>query len=145
MSTRGQGHCFTFVQGHSDLYSQTFALKLLDTSMSNFMWHLYDLGNIIKVCSNDVGHMTKMGIMPIYGFKSSLKYLSHRHTCHKLWTKICEIRKKFKGDLIKFCESFTKITLELPQNSQKPLFRCKKLIKNTTKCDLCLFLHEMCC
>ena len=31
------------------------------------------------------------------------------------------IRQIFKGDLIQFCESFTKITLKLPQNSQKPL------------------------
>ena len=28
------------------------------------------------------------------------------HTCHKLWTKICEIRQNFKGDLTKFCEIF---------------------------------------
>ena len=25
MSTRGQGHCLTFVQGHSDLYFQTYS------------------------------------------------------------------------------------------------------------------------
>ena len=62
-----------------------------------------------------------------------------------LWTEICEIWQIFKGDLIKFFEIFTKITLELPQNSQKPLFKCKKLVINTTKCDLCLFLHKMCC
>ena len=49
------------------------------------------------------------------------------------------------GDLKKSCEILTKITLELPQNSQKPLFKCKKLVINTTKCDLCLFLHKMCC
>ena len=67
------------------------------------------------------------------------------HTCHKLWTEICEIRQIFKGDLINFCDIFTKITLERPQNSQKPLFKCKKLVINTTKCDLCLFLHKMCC
>ena len=72
-------------------------------------------------------------------------YLQNSHTCHKLWTEICEIRKNFKGDLIKFCEIFTKITLELPQNSQKPLFWCKKLVINKTKSDLCLFLHKMCC
>ena len=30
------------------------------------------------------------------------------HTCHELWTEICEI--------------FTKITLELSQNGQKPSF-----------------------
>ena len=71
--------------------------------------------------------------------------LTNCHTWHKLLTEICEIRQFFKGDLIKFCEIFTKITLELPQNSQKPLFKCKKLVKNTAKCDLCLFLHKMCC
>ena len=50
-----------------------------------------------------------------------------------------------KGDLIKFCKVFTKITLELPKNSQKPSFKCKKLVINAAKCDLCLFLHQMCC
>ena len=52
-------------------------------------------------------------------------YLDHRYpgglTCHKLWTEICEIRQIFKGDLIKFSEILTKISLQLPQNSQKPL------------------------
>ena len=43
------------------------------------------------------------------------------HTCHKLWTKICEIRQNFKGDLTKFCEIF------LNHNSV-----------------LCLFLHKIC-
>ena len=37
------------------------------------------------------------------------------HTCHKLWTEICEIRQIFKWDFMKFCESFTKITLKLPK------------------------------
>ena len=64
------------------------------------------------------------------------------HTCDKLWTEICEIGHIFKGDLIKFCEIFTKIALELPQNSKKPLFKCKKLVINTIKGDLCLFLHK---
>ena len=39
------------------------------------------------------------------------------YTCHKLWTEIRELRQIFKADLIKFCEIFTKIALELPQNS----------------------------
>ena len=60
-----------------------------------------------------------------------------------MWTEICEVRQIFKGDLTKFCEIFTKINLELHQNSQKPLFKCKKLVINTTKCDLYLFLHKM--
>ena len=40
------------------------------------------------------------------------------HTCHKLWTEIYEIRQISKGDMIEFCEIFTKITLKRPQNSQ---------------------------
>ena len=63
----------------------------------------------------------------------------------KLWTEICETRQIFKWDLIKFCEIFTKITLKLPQNSQKPLLQCMMFVINTTKCDVCLFLHKMCC
>ena len=61
------------------------------------------------------------------------------HTCHKLWTKICEIRQNFKEDLTKFCETFLNITLELPKYSLR-----KKLVKTTTMCDLCLFLHKIC-
>ena len=38
-----------------------------------------------------------------------------------IWTEICEINQNFKGDLIKFCEILTKITLELSQNNQKAL------------------------
>ena len=77
----------------------------------------------------------------------------HAHTCHKLWTEICEMRQIYKWDLIKFCEIFTKITLKLPQNSQKPVLLCMKFVINTTKCDVCLnttkydvclCLHKMC-
>ena len=63
------------------------------------------------------------------------------HTCNKLCTEICEIRQNFKGDSIKFCEIF----IQIPKNNQKPLFRCKKLVINTKKCDLCLIRHKMCC
>ena len=45
MSIRDQGHCSTVVQGHSDLYFQTFAPKLLDTLMPNFMWSCSDRGS----------------------------------------------------------------------------------------------------
>ena len=34
-------------------------------------------------------------------------------------TEICELNQNFMWDLIKFCEIFTKITYELPQNIQK--------------------------
>ena len=66
------------------------------------------------------------------------------HTSHKLWNEICQIRQIQMGDLIKFCEIFTKITLKLPPSSQKPVFECMKLVINTTKCDVCLFLHKVC-
>ena len=29
------------------------------------------------------------------------------HTCHKLWTKICEIRQNFKGNLTKNCATIS--------------------------------------
>ena len=70
-----------------------------------------------------------------------------RHTCHKLWTKICEIRTNFKGDLTKFCEIFLNIkaSLRTSPNIVKSLYSsCKKLVKPTTVCDLCLFLHNIC-
>ena len=46
-------------------------------------------------------------------FSPLVSALQHCHTCHKLWSKICETRHNFKGDLAK-CEIFLNITLELP-------------------------------
>ena len=64
MNTRGQGHCLTFVQGNSDLNFQTSAPNLLDTSVK---FHVEPLWSRDQICSNDVGNMTKMAAMPIYG------------------------------------------------------------------------------
>ena len=61
MSTRGQGHCLTFVKVHSGLYVQTSVPRLLDRSKSNFM-----IGE--QNCSNDVDHMTKIAAMSINGY-----------------------------------------------------------------------------
>ena len=66
------------------------------------------------------------------------------HTCNKLWTEICEIRQSFKEDLIKFCENLTKITSELPQNSQKPLFKCKKLVINVQQSVIYVYFFIKC-
>ena len=44
------------------------------------------------------------------------------HRCHKLWTEICEINQNFKGDLINFCEIFTKITLDPHKITKQLLF-----------------------
>ena len=49
-----------------------------------------------------------------------------------MWTEICEIWQFCKGDLIKFCEIFANITFDLSQNNQKPVFKCTKLVINTT-------------
>ena len=54
------------------------------------------------------------------------------------------IRQILKGYLITFCEIFTKITLELPQNSQKPLLKCKKPVINTTKCVFYVYFFVKC-
>ena len=67
-------------------------------------------------------------------FTTSLKPVTH--TCHKLWTEICEINQNFKEDLIKFCEIFTKITLELPKNNKKAFILCKNVVIKTLMCDL---------
>ena len=67
------------------------------------------------------------------------------HTCHKLWTKIYEIRQNYKGVLTKFCEIFLNITLELPKYRIVFFFSCKKLVKTTTMYDLYVFLHKTFC
>ena len=56
-----------------------------------------------------------------YSSKGSPKIPREAHTCtcHKLWTEICEINQNFKGDLIKLCEIFIKITLEPHKINQK--------------------------
>ena len=51
--------------------------------------------------------------------------------------------QNFKSDLTKFCEIFLNITLELPHYSLKAFFSCKKLVKTTTVCGLCLFVHNL--
>ena len=64
MGNRGQGHCLLFVQGHSDLYIHVSAPKLLNTSIK---FHVEPLWSGDRIFRNDVGHMTKMATMPIYG------------------------------------------------------------------------------
>ena len=65
------------------------------------------------------------------------------HTCHKMWTKICEIRQNFKRDLTKFRDIF--ITLELSQYSLKSFFPAFRSLWKPESVDLCLFLYKICC
>ena len=89
MSTRGQDHCLTFVQGHSDLYFQTSSSAAKPLCPSNPKFHIEVLWvERTKICSNGPGHMTKMATMPIYG-KNPLKIFSKTN---RLITFIYSIR-----------------------------------------------------
>ena len=66
MSVKGQGHSLTLVKGHSDFKVKTcFSQKQLG-----------GLGRMgMKIYTNELGHMTNMATMPIYGknLKKSLE------------------------------------------------------------------------
>ena len=64
-----------------------------------------------------------LGVYQSYIAKENLLY----DTYTKLWTEICETMQSLNGDLIKFCERFTKITLELHQNSQSLYLNVRSL------------------
>ena len=50
---RWQGHCLTFVQGHLDLYFQTFVAEHIKVK-----FHVESLwSGGVRICSNDVGHI----------------------------------------------------------------------------------------
>ena len=69
ITTKGQGHSLTFVQGHSNsTLSNFFSSKNTRPFEANF--HVappWDVG--MKICSNVPGHMAKMVSRPIYGKK----------------------------------------------------------------------------
>ena len=65
MRTRGQGHCWAFVQGHSFILARIFCSKAAGCIEAKFhVERIWIKG--IKVSSNGLGHMTKMAAMPIY-------------------------------------------------------------------------------
>ena len=67
MNIKCQGHSLTLVQGHSDTtFSNFFSCEIATPIEAKF--HVEpqrDRGT--EVCSNGLGHMTKMATMPIYG------------------------------------------------------------------------------
>ena len=63
MSTRGQIHCLTFVQGHSDLNFQTYSQAAGHIQVKFHSEPLWS--GETKVCSNDGGYMAKMAAMPV--------------------------------------------------------------------------------
>ena len=66
MNIKGQGNSVTLVQGHSDsTFSDFFSLKSTRPIKAKF--HVEPPWNGgTKVCSNGLGHMTKMATLPIY-------------------------------------------------------------------------------
>ena len=63
-STRGQGHCSTFLLGHSDIYFQTYSFAAGHFKVNLYVEPLWSGG--MKVCSNDGGYMAKMAALPQY-------------------------------------------------------------------------------
>ena len=67
MNIKGQGHSLTLVQSHLDsTFSNFFSWETAWPIEAKFhmepQWH-----GGTKVCSNGIGHMTKIAAMPIYG------------------------------------------------------------------------------
>ena len=67
MNIKGQGYSLTLVQGHSDsTFSNFFSWKTVVPIEAKFHVELKrDRGT--KVCSNGLGHMTKVAAMSTYG------------------------------------------------------------------------------
>ena len=66
MSIKGQGHSLTLIKGHSDFEVKTCFLKTVESFGTKI--HMKALGRIgMKIYINELGHMTKMAAMPIYG------------------------------------------------------------------------------
>ena len=66
MSFKGKGHSLTLIKGHSDFKVKTcFSQK---QSVIGTKAHMKALGKIrMKIYINELGHMTNMVAMPIYG------------------------------------------------------------------------------
>ena len=60
----GQGHCWSLFRA---LFSETVKFHLINHQLkANFIWSLNKLKGM-KVYINELGHMTSMAAMPIYG------------------------------------------------------------------------------
>ena len=67
MSIKGQGHSLTLIKGHSDFkVKPCFSQKTVGSFGTKI--HMKALGRIgMKIYTNELGHMTNMAAMPIYG------------------------------------------------------------------------------
>ena len=65
MRTRGHGHCLTF-----DLGSHSITISDISKATGPIVTDFYiewPWAEGKKVCSNSLGHMTKMAVMPFHG------------------------------------------------------------------------------
>ena len=67
MSIKGQGHSLTLVKGHSDFKVKNLFFAETAGRFGTKI-HMKASGRIgIKIYTNELGHMTNMAAMPIYG------------------------------------------------------------------------------
>ena len=105
-----------------------------------------------KQCCMDVSRIMIDYFVSFYTCSTMVLFSDYRlsinvimfHVCHKLWTKFCEIRQNFMGDLTKFCEVFFNITLELPQYSLKSFFLHARSMWQPQQFVINVFLHKIC-
>ena len=62
MSIKGQGHSLTLAKGHSDFKIKPFFLKTFGAFETKFHMKTYGRKGS-KICTNELGHMTKMAAM----------------------------------------------------------------------------------
>ena len=66
MSIKGQGHCLTLVKDHSDFEVKTF-LKNSWAIWNQTSYESLKANRNENIDTNELGHMTNMAAMPIYG------------------------------------------------------------------------------
>ena len=90
MSIKGQGHSLTLVKGHSDFNVKTcFSQKQLGDLEPKFKWKLEGKKGM-KIYTNEMGHMTNLAAMPIYG-KNIKKSSSPEPIDRWPWNLVCSI------------------------------------------------------
>ena len=99
MSTRGQGHCLTFIQIHSDLYFLTSSVaNPLGPLKPNFMWSFH----VMEEQKFKRSWSTKMATMPIYG-KKHIKNLVWNQQAGDLWTWYTALGTRVLQSVFKWC------------------------------------------
>ena len=67
MSIKGQGHSLTLVKGHSDFKVKTLFFTETVGRFGTKAHMKAKVGIGMKIYTNELGHMTNMATLPIYG------------------------------------------------------------------------------